>query len=260
MEFVEASGASIPALGFGTYRLTDGEAARMVEEALGIGYRHIDTAQMYGNESGVGRGIRASGVDREEIFLTTKVWPDNFQRDDLLASMRRSLSELQMDHVDLVLLHWPSRSVPLSETISALNESRERGDTRHIGVSNFGPGLLSEAVEASDAPLVNNQVEYHPFKDQTPMLQAAREHGMSLTAYSPLAKGRVSGHKTLRTVGEAHGKDEAQVALRWLVQQGVVAIPKASSTERARSNSEVFDFELSEDEMSSVSALSGPRG
>lgn len=256
MEFVEANGASIPALGFGTYRLADGEAERMVGEALGIGYRHIDTAQMYGNEAGVGRGIRGSGVDRDEIFLTTKVWPDNFERESLLSSMQGSLSKLGLDHVDLVLLHWPSRSVPLEETISALNESRERGDTRYMGVSNFDPGLLSEAAGASDAPLTNNQVEYHPFKDQSPVLEAARGMGMSLTAYSPLAKGRVSGNETLGEIGRAHGKNEGQVALRWLVQQeGVIAIPKTASPERCRSNFEIFDFDLSEEEMASIGAL-----
>lgn len=256
MHFVEAGGAYIPALGFGTYRLAEDEARRMVEDALSVGYRHVDTAQMYRNEAGVGRGIRGSGVDRDEVFLTTKVWPDNFRRDDLLDSLQESLSKLGLCHVDLVLLHWPSQSVPLEETISALNEARERGYTRHIGVSNFDPKLLSQAAELSDDPLVNNQVEYHPFRDQSPVLAAARELGSSVTAYSPLDKGRVSGDKTLREIGGAHGKDEGQVALRWLVQQErVIAIPKTASPERCRSNFEIFDFELSADEMDSISAL-----
>jgi 2,5-diketo-D-gluconate reductase B len=256
MHVVEANGASIPALGFGTYRLADDEAERLVGEALGVGYRHVDTARMYRNEAGVGRGLRRSGVDREEVFLTTKVWPDDFERDRLLSAVRDSLSKLEVEHVDLVLLHWPSRSVPLEETIAALNEARERGDTRHIGVSNFDPDLLSRAAGLGDAPLVNNQVEYHPFKDQSPALEAAREMGMSLTAYSPLAKGRVSGDATLREIGAAHGKNESQVALRWLVQQeGVIAIPKTASPERCRSNFEIFDFELSEEEMASISTL-----
>jgi diketogulonate reductase-like aldo/keto reductase len=256
MEFVESNGASIPALGFGTYRLGEDEAESMVGEALSVGYRHVDTAQMYRNEAGVGRGIKGSGVERGEIFLTTKVWPDNFKRDDLLSSMQQSLSKLDVDHVDLVLLHWPSRGVPLEETISALNESRERGDTRHIGVSNFDPELLSEAASISDAPLINDQVEYHPFRDQSPVLEAARRMGVSVTAYSPLDKGRVSGNATLLEIGRTHGKDEGQVALRWLVQQeGVIAIPKTASPERCRSNFEVFDFELSGQEMDSISAL-----
>lgn len=256
MHFVEARGASIPVLGFGTYRLSEDDARRMVREALSVGYRHIDTAQMYRNEAGVGRGIEDSGVNRDEIFLTTKVWPENFRREDLLSSMQDSLSKLGLDHVDLVLLHWPSRSVPLEETISALNESRERGDTRHIGVSNFDPELLSRADGLGEAPLVNNQVEYHPFRDQSPVLAAAREMGSSVTAYSPLDKGRVSGNKTLTEIGEAHGKDEGQISLRWLVQQeGVIAIPKTASPERCRSNFEIFDFELSEEEMGAISAL-----
>lgn len=256
MHFVETNGAKIPALGFGTYRLGDDEAERMVSEALRIGYRHIDTAQMYGNEAGVGRAIRGSGVDRGEIFLTTKVWPHNFERENLLSSMQESLDKLGMDHVDLVLLHWPSGSVPLSETISALNESGERGDTRYIGVSNFSPDLLLEAAGMSDAPIINNQVEYHPFKSQKSVLEEARSQGMSLTAYSPLAKGRVSGDETLRRIAGAHGKDEGQVALRWLVQQqSVIAIPKTANPERARSNFDIFDFELSDEEMSSIDAL-----
>lgn len=255
MQFVESNGASIPALGFGTFRLADGEAESMIGEALAMGYRHVDTAQIYGNETGVGRGIRGSGVDRDEVFLTTKVWPDNFERDSLLSSMQQSLSRLGVDHVDLVLLHWPSRSVPLEETISALNESRERGDTRHIGVSNFDPALLSRAAGMSDAPLINDQVEYHPFKDQSQVLESAREMGISVTAYSPLAKGRVSGNETLGEIGKDHGKNEGQVALRWLVQQGVIAIPKTASPERCRSNFEIFDFELSEEEMAAIGVL-----
>lgn len=256
MHFVETNGTKIPALGFGTYRLGDDEAERMVSEALEIGYRHIDTAQMYGNEAGVGRAIRSSGVDRDEIFLTTKVWPNNFERENLLSSMQGSLDKLGMDHVDLVLLHWPSASVPLSETISALNESRGRGDTRHIGVSNFEPDLLLEAAGMSDAPIINDQVEYHPFKSQKPVLEEARSQGISLTAYRPLAKGSVYGNETLRRIAEAHGKNEGQVALRWLVQQqGVMAIPKTANPDRARSNFDIFDFELSDEEMSSIDAL-----
>lgn len=256
MEFVESNGASIPALGFGTYRLSERDAERMVGEALAAGYRHVDTAQMYRNEAGVGRGIRSSGLHRDDIFLTTKVWPDNFGREDLLSSMQGSLSKLGLDYVDLVLLHWPSRRVPLEETIAALNESRERGDTRHIGVSNFGPDLLTQAAETSDAPLVNDQVEYHPFRDQSEVLRAARGLGTSVTAYSPLAKGRVSGNEVLEQIGAAHGKDESQVALRWLVQQeGVIAIPKTASPERCRSNVRIFDFELSGEEMASISGL-----
>lgn len=256
MHFVEANGASIPALGFGTYRLADAEAESMVETALGAGYRHVDTARMYRNEVGVGRGIKRSGLGRDEIFLTTKVWPDDFEHDRLLSAVEDSLSKLDVDHVDLVLLHWPSRSVPLEETIAALNEARERGHTRHIGVSNFDPELLDRAVELSDAPIVTNQVEYHPFRDQSAVLEAARGLGTSLTAYSPLAKGRVSGEKTLREIGAAHGKNESQVALRWLVQQdGVIAIPKTASPERCRSNFEIFDFELLGDEMSAIGAL-----
>jgi diketogulonate reductase-like aldo/keto reductase len=259
MHDVTCSGASIPALGFGTWELRGETARRLVEAALEIGYRHLDTAQMYGNEAEVGAGLRASGLPREAVFLTTKVWPDRFRRGDLERSVEESVERLGV-RPDLVLLHWPNPDVPLAETIEALNRVAEQGLTRHIGVSNFTTAMLDEAVRLSPRPLVTDQVEYHPFLGQDAVLARCRAHGMSLTAYCPLARGRVFKDPVLARIGEAHGKGPGQVALRWLVQQqGVIAIPRSSSVEHARTNFAIFDFELSESEMAEVAALAGPR-
>ncbi len=261
MHNVEAKGASIPALGFGTFQLEPADAEAMVRYALDIGYRHIDTAQMYRNEEAVGAGIRSASVDRDDVFVTTKVWVDRFADGDLQRSVEESLRRLDMAAVDLVLLHWPNPDIPLAETLKALNEVREAGMTRHIGVSNFNVALIEEAVAQSPAPLVTNQVEYHPFLDQVPVRRALAGHGMALTAYCPLAQGKVFGEPTLEHIGERHGKNAGQVALRWLIQQeGVVAIPRSRHAEHVRSNLEVFDFALDDDEMAAIAGLASGRG
>lgn len=261
MKFIDINGTEVPALGFGTFRLRGREAERMVRLALDIGYRHIDTAEAYSNEEAVGRAISASGVPRDKIFLTTKVWPDHFAADELPAAVDHSLQRLGVDYVDLLLLHWPNPGVPLEETIGALNAMQQAGKTRLIGVSNFTVGLLDNALSLTAVPLSVNQVEYHPFLDQTPLLNAVREAGMALTAYSPLAKGKVAGNDTLKEIGASHGKTAAQVSLRWLLQQErVTAIPKASSKEHAVENFDIFDFELSAEEMKAIQKLSRPDG
>lgn len=261
MKFVDINSTEIPALGFGTFRLRGREAERMVRLALDIGYRHIDTAESYSNEEAVGRAISASGVPRDEIFLTTKVWPDHFAADEFPAAVEHSLQRLGVDYVDLLLLHWPNPGVPLEETIGALNAMQQAGKTRLIGVSNFTVGLLENALSLTAVPLSFNQVEYHPFLDQTPLLNAVREAGMALTAYSPLAKGKVARNDTLKEIGAGHGKTAAQVSLRWLLQQeSVAAIPKASSKEHAVENFDIFDFELSAEEMKAIRKLSRPDG
>jgi 2,5-diketo-D-gluconate reductase B len=235
--------------------LRGGTAQRLVEAALGIGYRHIDTAQMYGNEAEVGAGIAASGLPRDDLFVTTKVWPDRFRRGVFERSVEESVQRLGL-RPDLVLLHWPNPDVPLAETMEALNRVAEQGLTRHIGISNFTTAMIDEAVRLSPRPLVTNQVEYHPFLDQDPVLARCRAHRMALTAYCPLARGRVFKDPLLARIGRDRGKGPGQVALRWLVQQqGVVAIPRSSSVEHARANFEVFDFALSEAEMAEVTAL-----
>ena len=229
MQHVNANGAKIPAIGFGTFELEPADAESMVAHALEVGYRHIDTAQMYKNEEAVGRGLKQSGLDREDIFLTTKVWTDQFAEGDLQASVRESLNKLDTDYVDLLLLHWPNPDISLKETLGALNEVREQGLARNIGISNFTTTLIEEAVGQSTAPLATNQVEFHPYISQQPVLDKLAEHGMALTAYCPLAQGRVFSEPTLERIGKAHGKNGGQVALRWLLQHDdVVAIPRST--------------------------------
>ncbi|RMF03000.1 MAG: aldo/keto reductase [Alphaproteobacteria bacterium] len=258
---VKANGAEIPALGLGTWDLRGRVCEECVDFALSLGYRHIDTAAMYDNEAEVGRAIRASSVPREEIFLTTKVWYDNAAFGPFQRSVEASLGRLGLDYVDLVLIHWPDPDTPVEETMRALSDVKARGWTRHVGVSNYTVALLEEAVRTSTEPLVTNQVEYHPYLDQTPVLEACRAHGMSLTAYSPLAKGRVFADPVLQEIGDAHGKSAGQVALRWLIQQPqVIAIPRSSKHENIRSAFEIWDFSLSDAEMARISALGTPRG
>ncbi|MGJ4965711.1 aldo/keto reductase [Bradyrhizobium sp. HKCCYLRH3061] len=260
MLMIEANGARIPALGLGTWELRGRACSRIVEQALTLGYRHIDTAQVYENEQEVGEGLRASRVRRNEVFLTTKVWTTHFAPHDLERSAKESLVRLRVSEVDLLLLHWPNPHVPLAETLGALAHAKTLGLARHIGVSNFTVGLLDEAVAASPEPLVCNQVEYHPYLDQTKVREACARHGVALVAYSPIAKGKIKNDPTLTRIGRAHGKSPAQICLRWLVQQSVVAIPRTSKIERLSENLDVFDFELSEQDMADIFAMGSPEG
>jgi 2,5-diketo-D-gluconate reductase B len=254
MEHQTIKGEKVPSLGLGTYRLSGGKCERAVERALSLGYRHIDTAQMYRNEEEVGRGIQGSGVDREKIFLTTKVWPSDFSYERTIQTTRESLKKLDTDRVNLLLMHWPSRDVPLEETLGAMRELQEEGSVRHIGVSNFPPSMVQEA--AQHAEVFCNQVEYHPYEAQDELLGQAKEMDYLLTAYRPLSRGGILNDEKLREIGEAHGKTGAQVALRWLIQQEkVAAIPKATSEEHLKDNFDVFDFELNDQEMERVSEL-----
>lgn len=257
MQTVSANGASIPVLGLGTWTLTGRDCATMVAEALKAGYRHVDTAIMYDNEEAVGEGLRQSGFSRDDYFLTSKVWPTNIGEKDLEAAAEASLSRLGTDHLDLLLIHWPNPSIPLEGSIRALNRARERGLAKHIGVSNFTVDLLSQAFEMSDAPLVCNQVEYHPFLDQRKVYAACRERGMAMTSYCPLGRGGAAFKAAPVTeAARAHGKSPAQIILRWHVQQeGVVAIPRTSKPERLPENADIFDFQLSADEMAAITGL-----
>src|SRR3981189_2847044 len=214
MQFVEANGAKIPAIGLGTWELRGRTCARLVEQALKLGYRHIDTAQAYENERQVGDARRASGVRRNDVFVTTKVWTTHFAPHDLERSTKESLAKLRLSEVDLLLLHWPNPQVPLQETLGALARVKKLGMARHIGVSNFTVALIDEAVAACPEPLACDQVEYHPYLDQTKVLEACARHGMALVAYSPVAKGRLKNHQQLARIGRAHGKTPAQVWLR----------------------------------------------
>jgi diketogulonate reductase-like aldo/keto reductase len=260
MHVTEANGAKIPTVGFGTWQLSGDVAAHMVSEALKLGYRHVDTAAMYGNEVEVGEGMRASGVKREDVFLTTKVWQDNIGAGDLERSVEASLKKLKFPYVDLILIHWPNEKIPLSESIGALNNVKRAGLARHIGVSNFTVALIEEAVKLSAAPLITNQIELHPFIDGDKIIAACRKHGIAITAYCPVARGHAAGDKVLAAIGKAHGKSAAQVSLRYLVQQGIIVIPRTSKVEHLKANFDIFDFTLTSEEMAKVHALAHPGG
>lgn len=258
---VSANGANIPALGFGTFRMPDEDVARVLPEALKLGFRHVDTAQIYKNEAAVGDVLSKSGIPRADIFLTTKVWVDRVGHDAFIASVDESLAKLKTDYVDLLLLHWPQSEMPLADRMGALNALKKAGKVRNIGVSNFSTALIAEAVKLSDAPLATNQVEYHPYLDQTKVLDEVRKHGMSLTSYYLMANGAVPGDPVLKDIGSRHGKTAAQVALRWAIQQkDVIALSKTATVARLPENFDVFDFALSEDEMAAIHKLAKPTG
>jgi 2,5-diketo-D-gluconate reductase B len=255
MNFIEANGAQIPAIGLGTWDLRGRTCTRIVEQALRRGYRHVDTAELYDNEREVGEGLRAAGVKRDEVFITTKVWPSHFAPRELERSAQESLARLQLPNVDLLLLHWPNPQIPLPDTLGALCKVKRMGLARHIGVSNFTVALIEEAVKVADEPLVCNQIEMHPFIDQSKVIAVCRRHGLAIVAYSPVARGGVSKDKVLARIGKARGKTAAQVSLRFLVQQGIVVIPRTSRLERLSENLAIFDFELSEAERAEIARL-----
>jgi diketogulonate reductase-like aldo/keto reductase len=258
MQTVEAKGFKIPIVGLGTWALRGRDCARLTEQAIRLGYRHIDTAQMYDNEREVGEGIRASGL-RAEVMVTTKVQPTLLAPHDLERSVKESLAQLRLDVIDLLLIHWPNPRVPLAETLGAMAKMKREGFTRQIGVSNFTVALLDEASKISSEPLVCNQVECHPFLNQDKVIAACRKNGMAVVAYSPIARGNAKGDKVLEKIGLVHNKTAAQVCLRWLVQQRIVVIPRTSKIERLEENFALFDFELSDAEMREIAGL-GRRG
>jgi diketogulonate reductase-like aldo/keto reductase len=258
---VSANGANIPALGFGTFRMPDEDVARVLPEALKLGSRHVDTAQIYKNEAAVGDVLAKSGIPRADIFLTTKVWVDRIGHSAFIASVDESLQKLKTDHVDLLLLHWPQSEMPLADRIGALNELVKAGKVKNIGVSNFSTALMAEAVKLSDAPIATNQVEYHPYLSQTKVVSEARKHDMSLTAYYLMADGKVPNDPLLKEIGAKHGKTAAQVVLRWAIQQkDVIALSKTATVSRLPENFDVFDFALSLDEMEAIHGLAKPDG
>lgn len=259
-EVVEAHGARIPLVGFGTWDLRGRACARLVEQALRLGYRHIDTAEMYDNEREVGQGLRASGVPRNEVFVVTKVWPSHFAPRELVRATKESLVRLGLPEVDLLLLHWPNPEIPLSETLGALCRVKEAGLARHIGVSNFTVSLIEEATRLSTEPLVCNQIELHPFIDQAKVRAACRAHGMAVVAYCPIARGSAKNSGVLARIGQTYGKTAAQVSLRFLVQQQVAVIPRTSKLDRLLENFAIFDFELTADEMAAIAALASRDG
>ena len=260
MPFVVAKGARIPLLGLGTWDLRGRVCSRVVEQALRLGYRHVDTAEMYDNEREVGEGLRGSGVKRHDVFVTTKIWPSHFGARELERAARDCLVRLRLSEVDLLLLHWPNPQVPLAETLVALCKIKRDGLARHIGVSNFTVALLDEATQLATEPLVCDQVECHPYLDQSKVIAACAAHGMAVVAYSPIARGSIRKDAVLSRIGKAHGKTAAQICLRYLVQQNIVVIPRTSKVERLSENAAIFDFALSEREMAEIAALAHPEG
>jgi diketogulonate reductase-like aldo/keto reductase len=256
MEVVEANGAKIPAIGLGTMTLQGAVCVDAVRTALKLGYRHIDTAERYRNEAEVGEGLRQgladAGLKREEVFVTTKVYHDKLAADDFQRSFDDSLAKLKLPWVDLLLIHWPNPAVPLAETLGVLCKARRDGRARHVGVANFTTALLRDAVKLASEPLVTNQIEVHPFIDQDKVLAACRGYGMAVTAYCPLARGKVPGNAVLERIGAARGKSAAQVALRYLVQRGIVPIPRTATPAHLAANLAVFDFKLDDAEMAEI--------
>ena len=255
-----AHGAQIPALGFGTSPMTGSMAAGEIVAALKAGYRHIDAARKYGTEPVVGEGLRASGVPRKDIFLTTKVSHENLHAADFAKSVDASLKALGTDYVDLLLVHWPNPEIPLAETMPALAKARREGKARHVGVANFNIALLDQAIRLCPEPLVCLQAECHPYLDQSKLLSAVRQRGMAFVAYCPLGRGRLFSDPVLAEIAQSRGRSIAQIALRWLMQQGLGAIPRSSNPQRIADNFKVFDFTLSDDEMRRISALKRANG
>lgn len=253
---LKAHGVEMPAIGCGTLFQEPDEAAPLVTEAIRCGYRHIDTARKYGSEKAVGEGIRASGIAREELFITTKVTEENARADDFARSVDTSLKTIGVDYVDLLLIHWPQPKVPLSETLGALAKVKRDGLARHVGVSNFTVDLLDEAIKLSPEPLVTNQIEYHAYIRQEKILAACRRYGLIVTAHVPLARGRLIDDPVLSEIAAAKGKTVAQIALRWLVQQPDIAVvPRAVDPEKIADNIAIFTFELTGEEMARIDPL-----
>ena len=253
---IEANGARIPALGFGTWQLRGKDCVAAVECALATGYRHLDTARMYGNEREVGEGLRASGLNRDEVFVTTKVWRDDIAAGTLERSAEASVKDIGVGPVDLLLIHWPNAAIPLRDSIAALCNTRRQGLARNIGVSNFPVALLEEALSLATEPLVANQCEYHPRLDQSAVIAACRRHGLAFVSYSPLGKGDLAKDPAIAAIAARIGRTPSQVVLRWHMQQdGVAAIPRSGTPAHIRENFGAFDFALSADEMSAISGL-----
>ena len=254
---ITAHGAAMPVVGYGTMLFSEPERAPgLVAHAIQSGYRHIDTARKYGSEQWVGEGLRASGIDRKELFVTTKVTEENARADDFARSVETSLETLGLDYVDLLLIHWPQPRVPLAETVGALAKAKRDGLARHIGVSNFTVALLDEAVSLCPEPLVTNQIEYHAYITQEKILAACRRHGIIVTCHVPLARGKLIGDPVIGEIASGHGKSPAQVALRWLIQQPDIAVvPRALQEHQIEENIDLFDFELNQDEMQRIGQL-----
>lgn len=256
MKVKTVRGFSIPEIGLGTYRMYGRECEKTVRNALDIGYRLIDTAQMYKNEKEVGDALYASSVAREEIFLTTKIWHTNLDYDDVIQSVEESLKLLRTAYVDLLLIHWPNDQYELQQTFEAMMMLKDQGKALQIGVSNFPAGKMAHVLDELRIPVVADQVEFHPFLDQLDLLDLSYEHDFVVSAYCPLARGKVLENETLRRIGNEYNKTPAQISLRWLIEQeNVVAVPKSSNPEHLKENLDIYDFELSDEHFDEIDQL-----
>jgi 2,5-diketo-D-gluconate reductase B len=256
MEHIKTQGINLPKLGLGTFRLQGDACRAAVESALALGYRHIDTAEMYGNEEAIGAAVAASQVARNELHVTTKVWNENLAPAAIRRAFDASLKKLRLDHIDLYLVHWPSRDMKLPAVFETLMKLREEGRTKAIGVANFTTALLKTVVEDIKAPIACDQVEYHVMLDQTKLIKYMAAHNIPLVAYCPLAQGRVASEETLMKIGKKHGASAAQVALKWLLDQdGVAAIPKASRAESQKANLDALSVMLDDDDRKAIAGL-----
>ncbi|MBR0751372.1 aldo/keto reductase [Bradyrhizobium jicamae] len=256
MDNLKTQGISLPKLGLGTYRMQGDVCRAAVESALTLGYRHIDTAEMYGNEDAIGAAIAASKVARNDLHVTTKVWNENLTPDAMRRAFDTSLKKLRLDHVDLYLVHWPARNMNLRAMFETLSKLKDEGRTRAIGVANFNIALLKTVVEDIKAPIACNQIEYHAMLDQTKVRGYLAKHAIPLVAYCPLAQGRFASDETMAKIGRKHDASAAQVALKWLLDQdGVAAIPKASRAESQQANLDALKVELDDDDRKAIAAL-----
>ena len=256
MQYKSVQEVEVPEIGLGTYKLYGKECKRVVSEAIELGYRHIDTAQIYKNEQEVGDAVYSSGVDRKDFFITTKLWHTNLDHDNVLQTAEDSLKALRTPYVDLLLIHWPNSQYPLEQTLEAMMTLKDQGKVLSLGVSNFPMSLAQKVVEDLRIPIFTNQVEFHPFMGQFDLLDYSYDNDFLVTAYSPLAQGKVMENELLKSIGAEYGKTAAQVSLRWLIEQeNVVAIPKASSSEHIRENIDIFDFELSDEHFEAIDGL-----
>lgn len=249
------TGTQIPQLGLGTFKLQGSSGVSAVESALQMGYRHLDTAAMYGNHKEVGQALQNSGINRADVWITSKVWRDALEYDNVLRECDRALAELGTDYLDLYLIHWPNEDIPLADTFRAFKRLLDDQKIRHVGVANFTIARLKRALDATDIPITINQVEYHPYLNQERLLAFCTENNITLTAYCPIARGGVIDDPIFQNIARVHSKTPTQVTLRWLLQKNIIAIPKSGNPNRQRENLDVFGWTLNEDEMTQINTI-----